>query len=110
MINNRQISNNNIPFLILRWNKTEHLLIDLHKWNFHLHYEFLLRLRVHNINFDFSPEAIAKESGDPNKCFLELILENRENLHEISIFTDGSRSNSEDEGFDVGCVVVIPNL
>jgi len=77
MINNRQIPNNNIPFLILRWNKIEHLLIDLHKWNFHLDYEFLLRLRVHNINFDFSPGAIAKESGDPNKCFLQFEMKPR---------------------------------
>jgi len=78
-------------------------LIDFHKWEFQIHYEFPLRLPVHNINFDFSSEAIAKESSVSNGCFQQLILDNRRNLHEISIFTDGSSSSSEDRRLNVGC-------
>jgi len=54
-------------------------------------YEFPLRLLAHNIISDFSSGEVANESGDPNGCFQQLILKNRGNLHEITIFTDGSR-------------------
>jgi len=68
------------------------LLKGLHRWDFHSHYEFPLRLSTSNIIFDFNSENIVKDSGDPNGCFQQLIIDRRGNRYETTIYTDGSRS------------------
>jgi len=107
MCNSRRIRESNLPFLIQRWKKIEYL--TLYIWKFHPHYEFPLRPRK-GIKFDFNSGATAKDSGDLNNCFLQLINDNKLDSQEIIIFTDGSRRMLEDEVCEVGCAIVAPCL
>jgi len=50
--------------------------------------------------------VIVKDSGDPDLCFRQLISGKKINSNEIPIYTDGSRSCSDDGNCDMGCAVV----
>jgi len=69
-----------------------------------------MRSPVNNINFDFNSGVIAKDSGDPNKCYLQQISDKKVDSSEILIFMDDSRSCSDDGNCDVECAVVVPCL
>jgi len=79
--------------MIYRWDSTKHKLHDLYKWNFHPHYEFPLRLPTWNIDFDFNSGRTAKDNGNPNGCFQQLILDNRTtSTKSLFIQTDPNRN------------------
>jgi len=65
---------------------------------------------VYNTNFDFSSGVTARDSGDRNKYFLQLISDSIEDSTKISVFTDGSRTCSKDGSCVVRCAVVVPCL
>jgi len=109
MIKDKEVCTRNIPFMIHRWVNTQHLFHNLHKWNFHPHYEFPLRLPISGIAFDFGSGEQARESGDPNNCFHQLLSANNESSGSVTIFTDGSKTNLEDGSPQVGCAMVIPD-
>jgi len=68
-----------------------------------------LRLPIGGIVFDISSGEQAKESGDPNNCFHQLLAANNEISESVIIFTDGSKSSLEDGSPQVGCAQVIPD-
>jgi len=86
------------------------LLNNLHKWYYHPHFEFPLKSPAIYINFDLSSDVTARDSGNPDVCFRQLIKDKKIDSSEISIFTDGSRMYSDEGNCDVGCAVIIPSL
>jgi len=104
------ISDYNIPFLIKRWSQIDHLMVNLHIWQVHPHFDFPLVLRRKDVGFDLTSGIEALESGDPNTSFLQLINDKKSDPTEIAIYTDGSRSGTEEGNFIVDCAIVVPSL
>jgi len=46
---------------------------------------------------------MAKDSGDPGKCFSQLVLSHNPLFHKINIYANGSRSSSKKGNVNVGC-------
>jgi len=76
----------------MRWNKSEQLLLNIHKWDHHPHFEFPLKFPINVIDFDFSSGSIAKDSDDSDMYFRQFISDKKVNPNEVPIFTDGSRT------------------
>jgi len=105
-IKNGGISERNIPFIVERWDRLNHLMKNLYKWDFHLHYEYPIRLPT--CSFDFDSGNKARDSRNPNGCFQQLIIDQRGDRQETIIYTDGSRSSTEDGGIHMGSATVVP--
>jgi len=110
---NGKISDRNIPLLVTRWKVVEPLLNHSYKFKIHPIFTFPFKSKFTHSEFDLRSGIIAKDSNDPDKIFFQLLKDTEKGPNEIFIFTDGSRTVSDDPvecENRVGCAVLIPYI
>jgi len=95
--------------MILRWPIIEPKLKYLSRFNIHSLFIFPFKNSFVRIPIDFKSDWLARDS-EPNTVYSQLILEHKFSPEELDVFTDGSRTLSEDGSCYVSCAVFVPGM
>ncbi|XP_077276971.1 uncharacterized protein LOC143905419 [Temnothorax americanus] len=110
-LNNRQnTAPSNVPFIVSRWPVVVPFRSHLYAWDVHPVFSFPSHIFAVSPPIDSTSGQFAKDNGNPNLAFTNLISLNRSSPTEIDIFTDGSKSVGTDGVPFAGCSVWIPKL
>ncbi|XP_071581060.1 uncharacterized protein [Temnothorax nylanderi] len=103
----RRISYKCDQFLVSRWPMIAPFRSHLYTWDIHPVFSFPQHIFAVDPSIDSSSGQFAKDNGNPNLAFTNLISLKRASPSEIDIFTDGSKS--ERNGVPIaGCSIRIP--
>jgi len=97
-------------FIISKWSVVKPKLKYLYKFKIHPQFTFSLREKFIHTNFDQSSSWRAKNSGNPNETFFQLISDNKNFIKKLDIYTNGSKFSIEQGNNRVGCAIFIPQL
>ncbi|XP_036142157.1 uncharacterized protein LOC118645386 [Monomorium pharaonis] len=105
----KKIVKRNIPFVVDRWDQIKVIEKHLFKWEVHPAFHYPFNQSLEELDLDLRSGAMALLCDNPDNAFKNLIDFNKVNVNEITIYTDGSRTEIETGITMVGCSVYVPH-
>ncbi|XP_036142787.1 uncharacterized protein LOC118645566 [Monomorium pharaonis] len=105
----KQIAKRNIPFIVKRWPVIKSFEKFLAKWDFHPIHICPFQPELEEVEVDVRTGYLSLQCNNPNNAFVNLINLNCIFEDEITIYTDGSRTELNDGNFLVGSGLFINN-
>ncbi|XP_036141245.1 uncharacterized protein LOC118645052 [Monomorium pharaonis] len=106
----KQIAKRNIPFIVKRWPVIKPYEKYLAKWDFHPTHICPFQPDLEEVEVDVRSGYLSLQCNNPNNAFVNLINLNCTFNDEITIYTDGSRTELNDGSFLVGSGIFIYNF